>query len=330
MWKFFGHLRTEGIEPLGIVERDAADVAIRFENNFFSHIEISNGTYLSLQAYSHWNPSLQFPTRVSINGRFMDTLLIEKKGPIATIWLNRLEVRNAFNEKLISELTGIFSALPQDPETRVVILGGKGSVFSTGADLKWMRSMAGADEKQNYEESLKTAQLLEMINNIPQVTIARVHGAAMGGGLGLISVCDIVVAADDTKFGFSEVKIGLIPAIISNFVVPKIGYSWARRYFVSGDLFDAKRAREIGLIHEIVEEDKLDETVNNMAQRLLGAGPIAVSECKVLLQRVWPEPSGDTLKETSEWTARLRVSAEGQEGLTAFLEKRKPGWAIKE
>lgn len=257
----------------------------------------------------------------------MNTLLVEKSGPIATIWLNRPEVRNAFNERVIGELSEIFAELPHDPETRVVILGGQGKVFSAGADLNWMRSLVDANEEQNYADSRALADLLSLINSCPQVTIARVQGAALGGGMGLASVCDIVVASQDAKFGFTEVRLGLIPAIISSFVIRKIGHSWARRYFVTGEMFDARRAREMGLVHELVSESELDAMTQAIAKNALAAAPKAVAESKSLITRVTAAPSGDLLKETSEWIARVRVGEEGQEGMAAFLEKRKPKWS---
>ncbi len=259
----------------------------------------------------------------------METLEIQKEGPIATIWLNRPDVRNAFNERVIAELIDIFSELPHDPETRVIILGGKGKVFSAGADLNWMRSMANANEQQNYDDSRKLAELLHLINTCPQVTIARVHGAALGGGMGLASVCDIVVATEEVKFGFTEVKLGLIPAVISSFVISKIGNSWARRYFVTGEIFNGKRAYEMGLVHELVSAEELDATVTAIAESVLLAAPKAVAESKSLIARVTATASGDLLKETSEWIARIRVAEEGQEGTGAFLEKRQPKWASK-
>lgn len=259
----------------------------------------------------------------------MQTLIVEKNGPISTIWLNRPEARNAFDGRVIAELAGIFSELPHDPETRVVILGGKGAVFSAGADLNWMRSMVDADEQQNYHDSRRLTDLLTAINTCPQVTIARVQGAALGGGMGLASVCDIVVAADNAKFGFTEVRLGLIPAIISSFVVPKIGHSWARRYFVTGDIFDARRAHEMGFVHEIGAPDELDEIIAKLAQSVLAAGPKAIAECKSLLTRIRPKFNGDILKETAELIARIRVSEEGQEGTAAFLERRSPAWMRK-
>ncbi len=259
----------------------------------------------------------------------MNTLVIEKKGPVSTIWLNRPEVRNAFNEQVIGELSEIFSVLPQDEETRVVILGGKGKVFSAGADLNWMRSMVGASEEENYQDARKLADLLALIDACPKITIARVQGAALGGGMGLASVCDIVIAEKEAKFGFTEVRLGLIPAVISPFVIKKIGPSWARRSFVTGETFCGEAARGVGLVHDLVDADELDARVEKIAQEALKASPTAVKECKKLLARITPTASGDLFKETAEWIARLRVSEEGQEGTAAFLEKRPPQWVQK-
>lgn len=259
----------------------------------------------------------------------MQTLIIEKEGPIATIWLNRPEVRNAFNDEVIAELAEIFEVLPEDKETRVVILAGKGKVFSAGADLNWMRQMVDASEEDNLRDARKLAEFLALVASSPKVTIARIHGAALGGGMGLASTCDIVIASEETKFGFTEARLGLIPATISPFVISKIGPSWARRFFVTGEIFDAKKAHEIGLVHELVPTEELDNTVRKVAIEVLRAGPIASSQCKALLARVTPQASGDLLKETSEWIARVRVSPEGQEGTAAFLEKRFPTWYPK-
>ncbi len=256
----------------------------------------------------------------------METLLVEKNGPISTIWLNRPDVRNAFNENVIEELTHIFSSLPEDPDTRVVILAGKGKVFSAGADLNWMRSMVNADQATNYQDSRKLADLLELIRTCPQVTVARVQGAALGGGMGLASVCDIVVAEEQAKFGFTEVKLGLIPAVISSFVIAKVGASWARRYFVTGELFTGSRAQQMGLVHELVTTEHLDETVQTMANNALLGGPSAIAESKKLLERVTATAPGDLLKDTAEWIAKIRISEEGQEGTAAFLEKRQAKW----
>jgi methylglutaconyl-CoA hydratase len=259
----------------------------------------------------------------------MKAILIETNGPITTIWLNRPELRNAFNEDVISELNQSFEQLNSDPETRVIILAGKGKVFSAGADLNWMKSALDANKDTNYQDSRKLADLLDKINRSPKICIARVQGAALGGGMGLVSVCDIVLAEEKAQFGFTEVRLGLIPAIISSFVAPKIGFSWARRYFVSGERFDAQRANQLGLVHEVLPENELDGRLEGLAKSCLAAAPGAVSESKKLLESIRPQAGGDVLKDTSEWIARVRVSEEGQEGTAAFLEKRKPNWIPK-
>lgn len=256
----------------------------------------------------------------------MDTLVVEKKGPVATIWLNRPELRNAFNERMIEELTTIFKGLPDDEETRVLILAGKGKVFSAGADLNWMKSMVKASREENYRDARRLADLLQLIDTCPKVTIARIQGAALGGGMGLAAVCDLVVAEEEAQFGFTEVRLGLIPAVISPFVIKKIGPSWTRRSFLTGERFCAKAAQDVGLVHHLAKVDELDLQVQKFADEALQAGPQAIKECKKLLARITPIATGDLLKETAEWIARLRVSPEGQEGTTAFLEKRKPKW----
>lgn len=255
------------------------------------------------------------------------TLLAEHKEAVARITLNRPEVHNAFNAVLITELTRAFEEVKADPSIRVVVLTGKGKSFCAGADLNWMREIVHYSFEQNLEESLQLAECLHTIFALPKPTVAMVNGTAIGGGNGLLAACDMAVAADEAVFGLSEVKIGLVPAAISPYVIRKIGESRAREYFLTGKRIPAKKAKEIGLVNDVVPRPELENKVQELVDLLLTSGPEALASCKELIFKV----PGMSLEEAKEFTARmianLRVSAEGQEGMAAFLEKRKPGWA---
>mgnify|MGYP005861313287 FL=1 len=253
-------------------------------------------------------------------------LTIENEG-IARLMLNRPEVHNAFNAELIAELTQAFDELAAAPP-RALVLTGAGKSFSAGADLDWMRGMAEASEAENRADSERLAAMFRKLDKLPCPTIARINGAAFGGGVGLVSCCDIAVAAGHAKFGLTEVRLGLIPATIAPFVIARIGASNARRYMLTGERFDAARACDIGLVHERCDADELDERVETVTDALLAGGPEAIAECKQLIRRVrdFGGPAGELDAITAEWIARLRVGEEGQEGLRAFLEKRKPSW----
>ncbi|MGB8952116.1 MAG: enoyl-CoA hydratase/isomerase family protein [Candidatus Aminicenantales bacterium] len=254
------------------------------------------------------------------------TIILTRQGEVARIILNRPEVHNAFNSTMIREMQDAFRQAGDDAEIRVVVLTGMGKSFCAGADLNWMREVIQFSFEQNLEESMEIAELHHLIYTLPKPTIARINGTAIGGGNGFLSACDIGVASEEAKFGLSEVKIGLVPAAISPYVIRRIGESKAREYFLTGERFDAGRALEIGLINGIVPADKLDDTVDEIIRSLLSSGPEALASCKELIQKV----PGMSFEEAKKFTARmiadLRVSAEGQEGMAAFLEKRKPKW----
>lgn len=258
-----------------------------------------------------------------------ETILTERRGSIGVITLNRPELHNAFNEVLVAELNAVFDAAEKDESLHALVLTGNGKSFCAGADTKWMRGMAKASQLENREDSLQLARLMRRLNFIDIPTIAMVNGAAYGGGIGLIACCDIAVAADDAKFALSEVKLGLVPAVISPYVVDAIGLRQARRLFTTGEVFDAAYAVRIGLLHETVPADALYDHVLEIVKRLDKVGPMARRASKRLALRVAGRNEREQAKldaENAELIARIRVSEEGQEGLTAFLDKRKPNW----
>ena len=257
----------------------------------------------------------------------MSTLEIADAGPVTRVTLNRPEVRNAFNEAMIDELTAWAESIRIGGGTRVAILQGAGKVFSAGADLTWMSRMRGYSMEENVRDARAAGRMFEALSSIPIPLIGRVHGAALGGGAGLAAVCDIVVAAEDAVFGFTEAKLGIVPAVISPFTVAKIGQSAARELFLTAARFSAARAREIGLVHVVAASGSLDTTVEAIAGELLTSGPEAIAGAKALIASVAdrePAAVGDL---TAATIARHRVSQEGQDGMQAFLEKRKAPWA---
>jgi methylglutaconyl-CoA hydratase len=245
---------------------------------------------------------------------------------IATITMQRPEVHNAFNTQLIQDLQSAFTQLRQDNNLHAVILAGAGKSFSAGADIQMMQEAITSSADENVQDALRLADLMQTIDTFPCPVVARVHGAAMGGGVGLVAVCDIALAASHARFAFSEVKLGIAPAVISPYVLRKIGVSHARALFTTGERFSAQRAYEIGLVHTIVPTERLDEAVERTTQELLSSGPQALHICKKLAQQVGTMESTEALLYTAETIAHLRTSAEGQEGLRAFLEKRQPSW----
>lgn len=255
------------------------------------------------------------------------TLTIERTPPIVRITLNRPEVHNAFNETLIAELTAAFESLREDEATRVVILQGAGKSFCAGADLHWMGKMVNYSFDENLEDARALARMFEVIDHCPKPVVGRVHGAAMGGGAGLVAVCDIAIATPEAKFAFSEVKLGLIPAVIAPYVLRKIGYGHARALFISGERFDAETALRIGLVQRVVPAEQLDSEVEVVVQNLLQNGPNAMAAAKMLLHAALVLPADELRSLTIARIAELRVSDEGQEGIRAFLEKRKPNFA---
>lgn len=246
---------------------------------------------------------------------------------VFTITLNRPDIHNAFDDKLIAELTQTLHTAAQNPDVRVVVLTGTGKSFSAGADLNWMRRMAAYTEEENYHDAMALGELMVTLNRLPKPTIARVNGAAYGGGVGLIACCDIAIGASEAQFALSEVKLGLIPAVISPYVVAAIGEKQSRRYFLTGERFSAAEAMALGLLNEVVSAEQLDMAVNRVAAVLLEAGPVAQAEAKDLITSVAHRPVTDSLiADTAERIAHVRISPEGQEGLAAFLDKRKPNW----
>jgi methylglutaconyl-CoA hydratase len=258
-------------------------------------------------------------------------LRLERHGAIARLSIDRPALHNAFDATLVAELIAALERLDGEPDVRVVILTGMGSTFSAGADLNWMRSMAAAGEAANRDDALALAHLMRALNFFSKPTIARVNGSAYGGGVGLIACCDVSIGCASAKFSLSEVRLGLVPAVISPYVIAAIGARHARRLFVSGEVFDASHAERIGLLHACVAEDALDAAVEKSVHWLLKGGAIAQREAKLLALRMsgtTPESAALIDIENAVLIARLRVSEEGQEGLTAFLDKRPPRWVL--
>ena len=255
------------------------------------------------------------------------TLEIERAGGVATVWMNRPEVHNAFNAELISELTAACRALGEDESARVVVLAGRGKSFSAGADLNWMKAAAAASVEENRGDARRLAGMLRALAELEKPTIARVHGAALGGGMGLASACDICVASEKASFATSEVKFGIIPSAISPYVIRAIGERQAYRYFQSAERISAARAREIGLAHEVVADEALDAKVAEIVAALLQGGPRAQAAAKDLIRGVANRPVGDAVVEdTARRIAELRATPEAKEGLEAFLAKRPAAW----
>ena len=257
------------------------------------------------------------------------TLRVERDGPFARVTLARPDVRNAFNATVIEELRSAFDALAAEPPDalRGVVLAGEGRTFSAGADVEWMRAAMDLGVEENERDAAAMQAMFTAIDACPVPVIARVQGAALGGGMGLCAVSDIVVAAADATFGFTESRLGIIPAVISTFVLPKIGESHARALFATGQRFDADRARAIGLVHEVVaDEGALDVAVEARLAELRAAGPTAIRAAKSLVRTIRELGPDAARGRTPGMIARQRTSAEGQEGLTAFLEKRPPAW----
>ena len=256
------------------------------------------------------------------------TLEIELNGPVATIWMNRPELHNAFDELLIAELTAACIALDADPDIRAVVLAGRGKSFSAGADLNWMKRAANNGVDDNLNDARALAKMLRTLAEMKKPTIARVQGAALGGGMGLAAACDIAVASTKALFATSEVKFGIIPSAISPYVLRAIGARQATRFFQTAERIDAHHARQIGLVHETVEPDKLDARVREIVDGLLQGGPLAQAAAKELIRAVNNQPINDNVvEETARRIAHLRATPEAREGIAAFLEKRSPAWA---
>ena len=257
-----------------------------------------------------------------------ETIKMNKEKNVTTIFLSRPEVHNAMNEKLMRELTSCFKELSKDKNTRVIILTGEGKSFCAGADLNWMKNMVNYSKEENMEDSKFLAELYDSIYNCSKPVIARVNGHAFGGGIGLFAACDIVIALQCCKFAFSEVKLGIIPAVISTYVGRRINISTMRRLFLTGERFDSSYAKEIGLVDYVVSEEDIDDEIKRYVDLLFSSSPNAIKEVKILLDKYEKMDVEEYKKFTIEKISELRVSEEGQEGINAFLEKRKTNWSV--
>jgi methylglutaconyl-CoA hydratase len=259
-------------------------------------------------------------------------LAIEIQGPVGLITMNRPDRHNAFDEALIDGLTEAFRSMEAEESVRIVVLSGAGKSFSAGADLNWMKRMAGFSLEENRRDAMAFATLMRSIAHFRKPTIARVHGAAYGGGVGLVACCDIAVATQHATFSISEARLGLIPAVISPYVIAAIGERAARRYFLTAERFDAAEAWRLGLVHELAGNDiELDEKLGEIVDALLAAGPVAQLEAKALIRAVTGKPvTSELIQDTAERIAKIRASPEGREGVGAFLEKRRASWVPPE
>ncbi|HTR58921.1 MAG TPA: enoyl-CoA hydratase/isomerase family protein [Casimicrobiaceae bacterium] len=256
-----------------------------------------------------------------------ETIEVGVRNAIALVTLNRPEVHNAFNETLIAELTAALSALALDRSVRAVVLLGAGQSFCAGADLNWMKKMAGFSKAENLADARALTAMLATLNDMPQPTIARVHGSAFGGGVGLVACCDVAIGAHDATFALSEAKLGLIPAAISPYVIEAIGARAARRYFLSAERFTAAEAFRLGLLHDLAVPAELDAKINELLGFLVTAGPQAQAEAKLLIRAVAHTPiDGAVIADTARRIARIRATPEAREGVAAFLAKRRASW----
>ena len=256
-------------------------------------------------------------------------LSIERQDRVATIWMDRPEVFNAFDEHLIADLGAACAELDADASVRVVVLAGRGKHFSAGADLNWMKRASGFTEEENRADARKFAGMLRALSDMSKPTVARVQGAALGGGTGLAAACDMAVASLDAQFATSEVKFGIIPAVISPYVLRAIGPRHALRYFQSGERVSAQRALEMGLVTEVCEREQLDATIAQLIETLIGGAPLAQKAAKDLIAAVDGHPINDDIsEETAQRIARQRATSEAKDGIAAFLEKRTPAWLL--
>ncbi|HRK37112.1 MAG TPA: enoyl-CoA hydratase/isomerase family protein [Burkholderiaceae bacterium] len=257
----------------------------------------------------------------------MSALLVSTQGHVARITLNRPDVRNAFNDEVIAELTQAFTQVGQDPQVRAVVLAADGPAFCAGADLNWMRRMADYTRAENLADAGALAEMLRTIHSCLKPTIARVQGDVFAGGVGLVAACDMAVSVDTATYCLSEVKLGLIPATISPYVIRAMGARAAQRYFLTAERFSAAEAHRIGMVHEVVSADQLDAKVAELTQALVSASPNAVRSCKMLVNEVaGRDIDAALIAKTVEGIADIRASAEGKEGVQSFLQKRKPSW----
>jgi len=259
-----------------------------------------------------------------------DKIRINIENHIARVTLTQPEKHNAFDDSVIADLTDAFDLVTEDPNIRVLVLSGEGKSFSAGADLEWMRRMSDYDEFENLTDAKSMANMLKTLNDCPKPTIARVHGAAYGGGVGLVACCDMALATENTKFCFSETKLGLAPSTISPYVINAISEKNARRFFLTGEVFDSYTAKEIGLINMVTNNNQIDIEIDGLINNLLENGPMAIAACKELINEVGRgKPKQSIIDYTANHIAKLRASDEGIEGLNAFLQKRKPIWKNK-
>ena len=257
------------------------------------------------------------------------SLLVDIEQHVATVTLNRPEIRNAFNDEMIAELTHAFKTLGNDEQVRVIVLAAAGKAFCAGADLNWMRAMADYSYEENLADADKLAQMLKTIYECPKPTIAAVQGDVYAGGMGLVAVCDVAIAVRIANFCLSEVRLGLAPATISPYVIKALGARASQRYFLSAEVFDAKKARQLGFVHERVSEESLDDAVAVFCDKVVKNSPDAVKTCKRLLHEVTGAPITDELTAaTVKGIADIRSSEQGKEGVQAFLQRRKPDWLI--
>ena len=259
----------------------------------------------------------------------MTSITISHIGHCATVTLNRPEVRNAFNDEVIAELTRAFTELGRDPQVRAIVLAAEGPAFCAGADLNWMRRMADYSHDENLADAAQLAEMLRVIDTCPKPTVARIQGDVVAGGMGLVAACDMAVSVDTANYSLSEVKLGLVPATISPYVIRAMGARAAHRYFLTAERFDAAEALRIGFVHAVVPVEQLDEQVAEITQALVNASPNAVKECKTLLHDVaGKDIDAALIAHTVQGIAGIRASTEGKEGVQSFLQKRKPNWLV--
>lgn len=256
-----------------------------------------------------------------------ETIEVSIRDRVARVALNRPDVRNAFNEVMIEDLIRVLEKVERDDAVRVFVLTGKGTAFCSGADLNWMKKMKGFTVEENYRDAMRLAELMFKLYNLPKPTIARVNGASIGGSNGLVAACDIVIASHRAEFSLSEVKIGLVPACIGPYLVKRIGEAACRDLFLTGERISADQAKNLGLVNDVVTHENLDARLEEKAGNLLTSGPHALAVSKELLSRVGAMPLAEAKEYTARMIADLRCGQEAQEGMTAFLEKRKPRWS---
>ena len=257
------------------------------------------------------------------------TVCLTRQGAVARAVLNRPDVRNAFNEQMLEELLEVFVTIRDDPGIRVVVLTGEGKSFCAGADLHWMKRVVDYTFEENYEDSLRLARMLREVYTCPKPVVGRINGAAIGGGTGVVAVCDIAIASEDAVFAFTETKLGLTPAAVSPYLLKRMGEKNLRDYFLTGERFDAARAAEMGLVNAVVPADELDAAIDAKVAMILTGGPEALAVSKELIRDISERSLDENGPYTAEVISRLRISKEGQEGMNAFLKKRKPRWVAQ-